>query len=423
MKFIVIVEGFKKGIAAVVGAATRGDKDYSSTGKINIEADQTELTFKAFGGKLGLTSVISDLVVESLNYRFSSGGLATVNAVDLLNVLDSFEMGQDIVFELQRKKGQGKELVISMARDTEQYQTLPCYNDQIVLPVKAKKFEKELKLDKTIFRYGVEKVAFAMGFEKESPQFLHLALMAKKDQISFAAGTGARHALLDLTGDQLVESNPALVSFLLQRDNISTILRVLETAEDNDIIIKESAKQGDTVYQTIIECTPYEIMLVGLDPVLTWIDEQKILGNQYPIKVVTAVADWKLASKGTSATYNEQVRKEKKAHKAFVSMDFAKDIITVKANETMRASRKVPIIDKKIGGNLQICNFASVSVYLREVASSKSEYVQIEAIGKGKPVCVYHHAKDIVSDHSDLTFDDGRGFKERFTVFFGTHAS
>jgi len=369
MKFTVIVEGFKKGIAAAVGAS-KGDKDYEAAGRITIESKPDEVVFEVFGGKLGLISTISNMVIDALNYRFTSGGVTTVNAVDLLNVLDSFDNGEDITFELKQKKGQGKELVISMDSDVEQYQTLPCYNSRVVIPKLAKDFEKTVSIDKGIFKYGADRVAFAMGFEKESPQFLHLSMTTDKDEVKFATGTGARHALLDLTGDKVVKSKPTKTSLLLQRDSVSTILKILETTDSDMITIKESSKNGDTAYQTVIECAPYKIILVGLDPVLTWIDEEKILNKKYPIKLVTKVDDWRLASKGTTATYNDQVRKEKKAHKASILMDFVKDNITIKANETMRSNRKVKIIDKDIEDNIQSCDFASVSMYLREIASS-----------------------------------------------------
>jgi hypothetical protein len=423
MKFTVIVEGFKKSIAASVGAASRGDKDYEGSGRISIEAKPDELVFKVFGGKLGLVSTVSNVIIDSLNYRFDSGGVATVSAVDLLNVLDSFNNGENISFELNQKKGQGKELVISMDTDSEQYQTLPCYNSQVVIPDIATKFDKVVSMDKDIFRYGADKVAFAMGFEKEQPQFLHMSLTTDKDEIKFAAGTGARHALLDLVGDKIVKSTPTQTSILLQRDNISVIIKILETSDSDTITIKESLKNGDCVYQTIIEFSPYQIILVGLDPMLTWIDEEKILSKKYPIRLVTKVDDWILASKGTIATYNDQVKKEKKAHKALISMDFVTDKITIKANETMRSNRKVTIVDKAVDDGIQSCDFASVSAYLREIAASKSEYIQIEAIGKGKPVCVYRHARDTVSKPDDMVKDDARGFKEKFVVFFGTHAN
>jgi len=423
MKFTVIVEGFKKSIAASVGAASRGDKDYEGSGRITIEAKSDELVFKVFGGKLGLISTVSNVIVDALNYRFYSDGVATVSAIDLLNVLDSFDNGEDISFELNQKKGQGKELVVSMEADTEQYQTLPCYNSQVIIPDIATTFDKVVSMDKDVFKYGADKVSFAMGFEKEQPQFLHMSLTTDKDEIRFAAGTGARHALLDLIGDKIVKSKPSKTSILLQRDNISVILKILETADSDTMTIKESSKKGDTVYQTIIEFGPYQIILVGLDPMLTWIDEGKILNKKYPIKLVTKVDDWRLASKGTTATYNDQVKKEKKAHKALISMDFIKDKITIKANETMRSNRKVKIMDKAVDDGMQSCDFASVSAYLREIAASKSEYVQMEVIGKGKPVCVYRHAKGAVSKPDDMVKDDERGFKEKFVVFFGTHAN
>ena len=102
MEFIVTVEGFKKGIAAAVEAATKETvKDFSGADRINIIAEQTEAKVSAFGGNVGVTTVLSDITMDSLSYVFKSAGETSVGATDLMNILNSFSPEEKVIIKLK----------------------------------------------------------------------------------------------------------------------------------------------------------------------------------------------------------------------------------------------------------------------------------------------------------------------------------
>jgi len=431
MEFIVTVEGFKKGIAAAVEAATKETvKDFSGADRINIIAEQTEAKVSAFGGNVGVTTVLSDITMDSLSYVFKSAGETSVGATDLMNILNSFSPEEKVIIKLKKDKTASSfsaELVITLESDEEQYQTLPCFDSLVLLPKEATEFAKSIKIDKKLFIEGCEKVEFAVGIEKEKHKYyMKVVLAADKDSIRFSAGSGARHAIFDVDGKDVVDANPKKTDIIMMKNYFSVISKVLESSGNIPITIKESKKkQQDSPFQVVLECDPHIVIFVGLDPSSEWVDEDTVLNMDFPVKVVTKVADWQYAAKGTTATFNNQVKKEHRSHKANVEMDLGKNTLVLKTNEKMRSHRKVSIVDSVNTTDELIHEFICVSAYLSEMVSRAKgeEYIQIEVVGHKKPIVVCYHAGEKVSAREDMKVDKEEGYSERFSIFFGTHSS
>ena len=426
MEFSVTTEGFMSGISAAVNASSKDVvKDFEGVDKINLQVDQNGIVVSSFGGRVAVKTLLSDTEIDNLGFVFKSSGQVCSSAVDLFNVLDSFAPTDNLIITLSDNDGT-KELLVKLESDEEQYQTLPCFSKLVDLPKKADNFAKVIKIRKSVLMYGLDKVGFAAGIEKEKPQYyMNLVMNTSSDSIRFSAGSGARHAILDIEGDKIFTAKPVKSSVILSKNYMPVVTKALQTVGDGDITISESKKkQQDAPFQILIEADPYEIIIVGVDPSLQWVDESAVLDKDYSIKLITKADDWKYVVKGIAATYNDQVKQERRAHKAEMEVDFANDNIVVKTKEKMRSHRKLPIVDVENVNNESSCDLVCVSAYLSEIAlaAKKEDYVQLEMMGKSMPVVVCYHAGEKISERKDMIQESAEGYKERFLVFFGTHA-
>ena len=428
MKFTTMVQGFSKGITPAVDVSSKGDKKFEGTDRINLEVNRDEIVVSAFNKVVAITSKLSDLTTNDLSYRFDTEGKTSVNAKDLMSVLESFPPESSVIFELKTgKDGKAQELSVTMEKDADQFQTLPCFGQLITLPTKATQFTKTAEIRKDILSYGVGKVAFAAGFEKaeSSKIYLNTSLKFNKDKVRFSNGTGARHAVLDLEGTGLVKGVTSEIAMLIPAAVLLDCTKLIETSNSDMVKIEESKKSDIYPFQIIFSSDPHEIIVVGLDSSLQWVKEDNIIKQVYDFKMVTKGDDWAYAAKGTSATFNEQIKKERRAHKAHVDVDMAKKTMTIKTNETMRSNRKVSIVDANAPKESN-CSFICMSAYLREISNivRGDDYIQVEAIGAKKPVLIRFYAGDKVADGDKIKLvNSAKNFTEQFVVFFGTHSA
>jgi len=430
MKFSVMVEGFMKAIDAAASAATKSSlKDFPEGERMTISATKENMVVSAFGGRLGIKTVVSNDSFVNLNYQHTNDGKVTVNAKDLVRVLESFIPEETVILKTKKNSKDNNivnELYVMMSDDEEQYQTLPCYDSDVNLPEKASNFVKTIEMDKNTLIYGISKVMFAAGQEQTKPLYLNMSLATAVDSIKFSAGTGSRHAILSVDGKNIVKSTPKKASILIPKDTLGILTHILSNAVSETVFVKESNKKDGAPFQVVIESGEQEIMLVGLDSSLKWVDESKLLNAKYPNRMITRISDWAYASKGTFATFDHKLKKEGKVHKAYLNVDLTKNHIVVKTNEAMRSSRKIPIIDHEFEDDGE-CDYICVSSYLHEMTSIAKEdggFIQIELIGATKPIVVYYHAgKELVDSDDIKKEDDGVGFSEKLIIFFGTHTS
>ena len=161
-----------------------------------------------------------------------------------------------------------------------------------------------------------------------------------------------------------------------------------------------------------------------MNPSLEWIDEENALSQNYPFKFVTKIDDWQYASKGISATFTPEMKKQGLHHKTVLEADFSKDILVLKSENQVKASRKIPILDNDTPDeDSTTCKSATYSDHIISAIAccGKEGNVQIElpgAAGK-KPIFVYFNASDKVMDNKTLQkVNISNGCIERFVVFF-----
>ncbi|MBT6051149.1 MAG: hypothetical protein HOG49_30485 [Candidatus Scalindua sp.] len=420
MKFSCKVSGLLSGIAPAIGVSTHSVvKDFRSAGKISLESNQSEIVVSVFNGKVAVYSVVSDLTSGDLGYSCSSVGLVTVSSIDLQNVLSSFKKDDEIQVSVSNANS-GKELVISKKSDSEEYQTLPCASEDIEMPKSAKKFEKEVTIDRSVYNYGVNKIFWSIGYEDNMPQYLHWALRLNKDEVRFVAGTGGRFSVLTIDGENFVKSNSdESFTILFPKDHTESVKKIFNSIDDEKLEIKVNSKKSSN-YQIAIKTKSHDILFVNLDSDIDYPDENKFLSTSIANRFVTNISEWGYVGKGIIATYSVELKKEHRQSKASVEVSKDASSLIVKSNSVMKAHRKVPVLGSVLEDDA--IKFVCNSAFLKELAEHGPDQnnIQIEIPTEPKmPVVVRYHALDDVKDSSMLSSkNESSGLNEKFAIFF-----
>ena len=423
MQFRVNVTPFLKAIKPVIDASMKSiTKDFVDNNKITILNTKDAVIVKAFNGLLSAVATLSDMSVGGLSYTSVSIGEATTNAKSLQEALESFYADELVCFELKSSEN-AREIVISMNKDAEQFQTLPCYDKCVNTPTDIKDVSSTIKISNAALTKSLNSVLFASGFEKTKPVFSHIALKTFKDRVRCVAGIGSRYAIADTIGNMIFESTPAEAEVLFHKDIISTLTKLVEASCNSEIEIKQAEPKSNP-FLTVIQATPYQISLMGIDPKLKYGDENKVLNNSSDIKIVINANDFINATTGIDAARSEEKKKAGGVFPVSFNVDFANKLVTMKANDTMKSNRKIPIVDSLDNRSLGTYTFTSTIFYLLEIARrvDKNDLIQFEFFNHNTPeppIIVRFFAKDKVSDKKDIVkIDSATGMAEQFTIFF-----
>lgn len=430
MKFNVKAKGFFDGISPIIEVATKGVmKDFAGAGKVTLTATKSEIKAKSFGGRVAAETDISMLTTDDVEYEHEEDGSATVDAKRLASILESFDPSQMLCLEIKKTAdGAGKELVISMKDDAEQFQTCPVLGAAVEMPQQAKKYVKEVAIRRDLFVSAVNRIFFAIGFEEERVEYMYWVLRVSAQHMRYVTGSGGRFAVSDFSGSDIIKiASPVpkggYVNFMLHKAHTPVMISLMKQSKsDETITLKQSDPKDSAPAQIVIETNTKRLTLVGLNPDQSYIDENMVLSQPYSHKITTKLSDWVWAAKGTMVTNHEGLKKERKAHTADVAADFKKKAIIIKTEESVgKSSRKVPISDFE-PKNAGAVDFFCCTAYLNEIATfgDKDDYIQIECFGQQKPVIVRHHAQPQVGDGASCVKEHADGCKESFVVMFCT---
>jgi hypothetical protein len=428
MKFAATAGGFISAISfAAEVSQNAAVKDHADLNKITIKADKDQITVLAFNGRVGIESNLSNLTTNDLGYKFEEEGLCTVNSKDFLNIMTSFNIKESLHFETKAGLDNTNELVVSKESDKEEFQTLPVYpqNDAVNLPAKSTNFANEITIRKDIFSESLKKIRFAFGFENKDSKvrYLYWVLRLSKNKVRFVSGTGSLFACLDVEGKNIIKSG-GKTSLLFPTRPVDLLLKILAATAEEDVMIKESDPKDTSVpYQIVIKTNIADIILVGLDASISWIDEDAQMGLDFTHKFVTKIEDWEYTAKGIEATFNDAFKQTQRCHRASVEVKPKDSVIVVKADDFMKASRKVPVQSLDFPKDAGDATFICPSVYLSEIKKQvKDGYVQFEFIGGStRPVLVNCYGKPTIEKREHLKKDDDiLKISETLTIFFAT---
>lgn len=418
MKFKVRAGVFADLLKSSADVANKGiRKDFESFDKLKLSATKEEIKLEIFGGYIGLNYSLSEVEYDSLDYKFEEPGSVVLDVNYLISVLKSFMPDTEIIFQSSKNND---EIQITDLNDESETQTLPIYNDQVTLPKLAGEYQKEITINKDIFCSAVNKIFFAVGFSKFQEMFLYWVLRTNgENNCQFASGTGSRFAVFTLEGDGLVATKNKKDAILFPKDQTPVMLSVLSNINEEKVTLKQSSGLEDTPNQIVIECGNINMILVGFNDEIKWVDESTFFKKDKTCKLTTKTLDWEYPMKGIRATYTEDIKRLGEPHDAFVQIEPQNSVMKIATDKKLKAMRKIPVLD--IQGELEdTFELHCLSQYLAEVANKfeKGYCNQIEFINDKAPIVIHDFADEKVSDDRPFRVDPNTGLKEQFSIFF-----
>lgn len=451
MKFKVKVKQFLEGLEPAFAVSTKGiRRDYALATLVTLIADKNRLHALADGGRMTISNEISNLTYDDLNYECAKSGTCTVRTSELKATLSSFSLSDEIYVEVRKYRedkaadpadatagksddaaDSGNELVFTLSNDAEQFQTVPCLRDNIRVPQQVSDFMETQKPDdafqirRDIFVYAANKVLFARGFEEHREKYMYWLIRADKSNVRFAAGSGARFAILDIDGKDITNVGQHR-DLLIPNEQSAPLIDIIAKAEYNNQIVHFYISKG----HLIIDCASFRAAINSYEADIVWPDENQFLDRENVLTFTTKVGDWSNVVRGISATFNDEMKKQHDFHYATLDIVFAKKEIAAKTEGLMKSNRKVPILSTKIDTELEKEGhlvISCVSQYLAEAVkhAAEDEFIQIEMgdakIPIGRPILVRYHADSTGSIGDPKTFrrtNEVFGIGERFAVFF-----
>lgn len=424
MRFKVKNSVFKESASPVFDVALKGGyKEFVGLNKIYLDVDKDNISMKSYNGKISISCKLNNLNIDELNYNYEEEGQAVICARHLFDALSSFPDNEVLIFDL-KESNTAKELYIKSKLDEEQYQTVLCFEDDIPFPDKATAFKKKIEMCKDVFVNAASKISFAYGYEQEKERFLHwiLRVDAKKSKLRFMSGTNALFAIYDLEGDNaFIGSSPEQFNILFLNEHMSNVFNALSQSHSDHLKIEEADPNSN--YQIRISSGIFEMILTGMNRDIEWVDEEKMLNYQCSFKAVTPIQDWSYATKGLLATHTKEMKKEKRLHKSEFELDCQDNVLKIKASDTLKSFRKVPILDSVHPDGRINCKSSTYTDFVAPLPTcwEKDGNLQIEFDGDSgrKPIFVYYNAADKVQEGGSLArTNSSTGLKEKFIVIF-----
>jgi DNA polymerase III sliding clamp (beta) subunit (PCNA family) len=417
MEFTAQAAGLFRGLQLAADISNKNPvKDFLSAGRVGFRIAQNGITVYAWNGRLSFESVLTEMNTNDFSYGFVEAGEIVVAASDLSRIAPSFQSDDKLVITSGKSTDSKDEVVFALASDKEQFQTVPCFSEKIDMPKQSSDLPVSVDMRRDIFLRGVSKVFYAIGDEQERERYLYWVIRARNGQLRFASGDGRRYAFLDVSGTNLFSAKVDL-NLMMPKEQTPGVVKVLNSISDENITIK-TTKSGN---QIVISAGDTKLILVGIKEDVEWINEDKVLAITYPIRMTAQLSDWILAARGTLATYTEEMKKERRVHKASVVIDLIKKEIIVKTEEKMKSLRKVKVLDfDGATGKIEM----SMPSYCILDISNQSEgdgYVQIEYISatdnKKRPFLIRHFAAEKVADGNSLSqTNKALGITEKFIM-------
>lgn len=422
MEFKINVTKFITALAPVIDVAIKNTvKDFESAFMVSVSALDDELSLIAHGGNACIQKNLLNANIDKLNYECIEEGEAVVEAKKLMMTLSSFPPHKDVTISIDsskvvadddgedKKEDQGEMEVVC---DGTEMQSLPISKNEINAPVPAKTFAVELETNREIFMSGMQKVNFSVGIEEYRQKYLCQIFDVSKEGVRFIAGNGARFAINEITGKG-ISKTAKKQRIVFPKHNISNILAVLKTASTESITIKEGEAGKNNSDQIIIEFDDTVLTILGIDINIKkdYADVDKILGYDHPYQFKIDINEWVYPTKGTRATYSDEVKTDSLVHNAEIEVNTKKDKFIVKANTNMKSKRTVRVDTIKAGDESKIvlrCN----SLFLAEMVNQgyDSGNIIMRFIDQDKPVVI---------DYPELV-DGVRDTKENYSIFFTT---
>ncbi|MFW6009142.1 MAG: hypothetical protein ACOCP8_07755, partial [archaeon] len=393
------IEALLKGIySSNVVSKVNDDNEFVDANKITLNVLKNKLVAESNGKYIVSYAPITDKYIDELEYDCINPGKITVNALELIAVLEAFPPNEKVKF-----KYNNGELLIQSSFDKEREQSVSIMSEDVELPMIAPEYNKITKVDRETFIKGVKKVKFAMGFARTNRKYMCLIMQAIGDKLRFMAGSGGRFAIDDIYGDTVVQKTKD-ETYVFPRESIDAIEKILSKASCDYVTIKEAPENINNKQnpaQIVIEYDEQLLVLVGLNTAGKPQEVDKFLNATYENTIATRAQDWQYIVKGIKASDTYEYRDSHDIHNTRIENDKQNNKILVKTLTKKLCKAKITVEvkeDMKEGGYFH-CN----SIYIQEMINScenKSEVITMKYDNykegeKSRPVLVEY--EDIVN--------------------------
>lgn len=419
MKFKAKLTGFFVGLDPVCTVSTTGVKrDYPDEGVIMLTADTKGINAQANNGWVAITNRIAEQ--QNLEYECEDAGTVAVQSQAFLGALGNFSPSDEIIFEKRNH-----ELFMFNKDDAEIFESLPLAQKPVDMPADAPSYGNVVKMDRELLIKGMNKVIFAIGWEKYRAEFLYWIMRIDNDYVRFACGDGGRFSIYEYTGAGKIDSTGKTDICLFREQTKDVFPKILPMMIGDKVSfsIYNSENNSDTVAdQVAVECGPTRMVMVGHDPGVKWPNEDIFLTRPNTYKITMALADWEIPVRGMLATYSEDIKATHGSHVATLDFDFDKKLMYVKTDGQMKSQNKIKIRDCVLGSDVdKKLSFTVTSQFLGEVYKygSKEGRVQMELAASNKVALVKYFAGDAVCDQPLVNVNPTTKEEEKYTIFFG----
>lgn len=450
MKFIARVKGLMSGLDPVMTVASKSTvKDYKNAKFVTIHASEEGVTASADGGRISMSNTLDALNQSELAYNCIEKGSITVRASDIKRILQSFDENDEMIFEVKtanayssnnvEEKSQsednisstdeeeqltpdqyamldsGKEVVCSLVSDNDEFQTMPCSTAIISIP-EVDNNKKGINIRRDVFVSSASRISFAHGFQEFRPEYLYWVMRVEKEHVRFAAGSGGRFAVLDTYGEGNSLTDASKKIDILIPNHITAAMIDVFGNIDNDYINIYSGEK-----QIVLRCGSLVSVISQIDPGVKWPNENDILNRSHSVKITTKIGNWLNAIKGISATYSDDIKKQRQIHTASITLDTKSKMLHAKSNDQLKSHRKIPINDCIDNGSGENMTLRCVSRYLTEAIKNgeDEEYIQMEIENDTRPIVIRYYSSDKISKPEECRkVNESLGITEQYTIFF-----
>lgn len=411
MKFSANNGELQKALETTIAAATLSVKgEHIDAFKITLRIAKDAIKAEANNGNVAITAILSG---PALEYKFESEGNITVFADDFANVLKSFSKADILTFAMKVNS-----VCITTNSDAEEEQTIPVERNEVEMPVIASNFGKTVTLRRSVLQRGMEKVLFAVGFEKYRPEFHYWLLRLAPKSMRAVAGDGTRFASYDITGENIIETDKD-TTVVFYREHNQVLQKVINLCTEDYVTLREYTRSNDKdslQSQTIISLGNVTLALIGHDPRAKWPNENRYLERKNNIRLTVASDEWDMDLQGIMATRNRAVKEGNEIHNTLLSIDMKKKSVTAITEHAMQSRRRFTIEDADTDGTL---NFRCETKYLTEIMKyAAGGHVQFEFLDEKAPAIVHMGATAKVQDAPIWNDNEMGQAKEAYVIFF-----
>ena len=362
MKFGVNATRFEEALFPALQVATKNlpadCKSDNGIYHVILRAEESHLIVTAGGHN----TICHSVIPGEEGYQLVVPGTVCVDIVNLYKLVASYPPGS--VIELALK---GRELYLKTIGNPSEIQILATIDIDYepVIYESPDTFKMLFTVNNKIFLKGMNKVHYAIGLEDSRPDFNRQWCQVRNNQLRFVSGTGARFAVMDYMGHDIVTLAEETEVFFPSY-SITNLLRCIKKAYCNEITIRTMSGTSSNG-QHLVACYDNTEIIIFQDGQFAIPPVEKILDREYDYKFQCRLGDLKYAVAGVLATKTIQHEEVSPRHNTMLDVNLVRGVINILSFTNVTSKRCLPIVNVLVQGDKSKPMVRANSKYLVEV--------------------------------------------------------